>query len=643
VTTNDKAVAELDLPAGDYVVTAQFKDYLLGQVRQNGLLVRPNESGQIVVRMSDPIQNIEARVFTCEPSGQGKARAVIAELGGSVQLTRRGKTAGVFVGMALRDGDTVRYSGTMVLKWIEGNGEIRFDDPRGSGAFAIHPDGRPSGSQPRAMGSMEFLRGAGSFFFPKGEEVRFKFEASHRSVAVGVKGTRFVFGEDGTDPSFTSIAVTEGVVAVRSLNGAFPPFDVPAGQRVRVNAQGQRAPIPGVGPNPQVERDTQRLGSDYAAFDLSAPDPQQCFERCRGDNSCRAWTYVRPGVQGPTARCYLKNPAPPATSNACCVSGAIPRVIDQQVNVEVDVNRQGADYTSFDLPTGNPDLCFERCRGDARCAAWTFARPGVQGPQARCYLKDSAPPPLANTCCVSGVIVRAASPVTPPPPGAGYRVPPPPPPVTSVQPTPPPAVLNGRVWHELEGTEQAVWTRRPGTSTFDASWSNGRVRAVLELSFWGNQVTIRRIQGTDGYDCTYTGTVEGNLATGTFGCNRFAGQRPWRATIDPPGGAASLPPTAPTGPPAGQPRYLGCFKDPNNPFDLDGRVERSAQNTPQHCIQSCAAQGFRYAGVQYGQSCLCGNSYGRFGQANNCNMRCTGDGNQICGGVNANSVYSTGR
>jgi hypothetical protein len=88
--------------------------------------------------------------------------------------------------------------------------------------------------------------------------------------------------------------------------------------------------------------------------------------------------------------------------------------------------------------------------------------------------------------------------------------------------------------------------------------------------------------------------------------------------------------------------YLGCFKDPNNPFDLDGHLERSASNTPQRCIDICRSQGFAYAGVQYAESCLCGNRYGQFGAADNCDMACTGDSSQICGGANANSVYAVG-
>ena len=92
----------------------------------------------------------------------------------------------------------------------------------------------------------------------------------------------------------------------------------------------------------------------------------------------------------------------------------------------------------------------------------------------------------------------------------------------------------------------------------------------------------------------------------------------------------------------GKTGYIGCYKDPNNPFDLDGFLQRSSNNTPQRCIETCRAKGFAYAGVQYGQSCLCGNSYGKFGEASNCNMKCTGDSSQICGGYNANSVYGTG-
>jgi hypothetical protein len=59
----------------------------------------------------------------------------------------------------------------------------------------------------------------------------------------------------------------------------------------------------------------------------------------------------------------------------------------------------------------------------------------------------------------------------------------------------------------------------------------------------------------------------------------------------------------------------------------------------QRCINTCGSRGFRYAGLQYGESCLCGNSYGRYGPANNCTMSCPGFPQQACGGYSSNAVY----
>jgi hypothetical protein len=75
-------------------------------------------------------------------------------------------------------------------------------------------------------------------------------------------------------------------------------------------------------PATSFEPNTDRLGSDYFGFDLPGPQPSLCQQACIGDANCRAWTYVNPGIQGPQARCYLKNPAPPPTPSNCCVSGA---------------------------------------------------------------------------------------------------------------------------------------------------------------------------------------------------------------------------------------------------------------------------------------------------------------------------------
>jgi hypothetical protein len=53
-------------------------------------------------------------------------------------------------------------------------------------------------------------------------------------------------------------------------------------------------------------------------------------------------------------------------------------------------------------------------------------------------------------------------------------------------------------------------------------------------------------------------------------------------------------------------------------------------------------QGFRYAAAQYASYCFCGNSYDRYGPADNCDMACSGDSSVKCGGGYANTVIDTG-
>jgi hypothetical protein len=61
-----------------------------------------------------------------------------------------------------------------------------------------------------------------------------------------------------------------------------------------------------------------RPGGDFANIQLGS---LVCRSFCLQDPQCRAWTYVRPGIQAEEARCYLKNIIPPPQFNNCCVSG----------------------------------------------------------------------------------------------------------------------------------------------------------------------------------------------------------------------------------------------------------------------------------------------------------------------------------
>ena len=104
------------------------------------------------------------------------------------------------------------------------------------------------------------------------------------------------------------------------------------------------------------------------------------------------------------------------------------------------------------------------------------------------------------------------------------------------------------------------------------------------------------------------------------------------------GGPHQPPPPPPPPPPAG-PTYLGCYKDQGN-RDLNGFSMNEPGMTTERCLSVCRGKGFAYAGTQFSTWCFCGNSYGKSGRANNCNMGCGGNGQQTCGGSWANSVYS---
>jgi hypothetical protein len=73
-----------------------------------------------------------------------------------------------------------------------------------------------------------------------------------------------------------------------------------------------------------IEYGIDRTGGDYRSFD-SATDPAgaPCRAICEGESRCRAWTYVRPGYIGASARCYLKSRLTRPRRKPCCISGVV--------------------------------------------------------------------------------------------------------------------------------------------------------------------------------------------------------------------------------------------------------------------------------------------------------------------------------
>jgi hypothetical protein len=96
-----------------------------------------------------------------------------------------------------------------------------------------------------------------------------------------------------------------------ALAGAFVAF---AGLQT-AGAQGERAV------HMTVEKNTDRPGGDYDNFAMERPQAAQCRAACKADTQCKAYTYVKPGIQGPDARCWLKYTVPEKVESDCCESG----------------------------------------------------------------------------------------------------------------------------------------------------------------------------------------------------------------------------------------------------------------------------------------------------------------------------------
>jgi hypothetical protein len=154
--------------------------------------------------------------------------------------------------------------------------------------------------------------------------------------------------------------------------------------------------------NSPMRANIDRPGSDISNIVLPSPIPEICQQQCADNASCRAWTYVNPGVQGPQARCYLKGSMPLETGNNCCTSGIKVDLHPTNMHsLEGRKDRPGADFANFNLPTPDFRLCQGECANNGTCRAWTYVEPnGGNGPH--CWLKNAIPLLTDSGLCVSG-------------------------------------------------------------------------------------------------------------------------------------------------------------------------------------------------------------------------------------------------
>ncbi|WP_224243451.1 PAN domain-containing protein [Hyalangium gracile] len=161
---------------------------------------------------------------------------------------------------------------------------------------------------------------------------------------------------------------------------------------------GDFQPLPGVvsGLSPKrpystAEASVDRPGGDYKSFNVN--NTSECMAYCAQDWQCRAFavnTTSTPNV------CWLKNQTPMPVNNRPGISSGARR------GLEMDTNRGGSDYLSFQYDHPTPEYCQAECARDNRCRAWTYVPPNNAN-RATCWLKSAVPGPSFGKGLVSGV------------------------------------------------------------------------------------------------------------------------------------------------------------------------------------------------------------------------------------------------
>ncbi|XP_078393497.1 kremen protein 2-like, partial [Cetorhinus maximus] len=96
-------------------------------------------------------------------------------------------------------------------------------------------------------------------------------------------------------------------------------------------------------------------------------------------------------------------------------------------------------------------------------------------------------------------------------------------------------------------------------------------------------------------------------------------------------------------PSCSMPGYLGCFSDSGNPPALGGSSGTSTKLTVQVCIHFCRRKSYKFAGVEAGYACFCGDtvelSTRERVSAVECDQVCFGKSSELCGGDGRIGIY----
>ncbi|KAK2608301.1 hypothetical protein N8I77_006919 [Diaporthe amygdali] len=91
-------------------------------------------------------------------------------------------------------------------------------------------------------------------------------------------------------------------------------------------------------------------------------------------------------------------------------------------------------------------------------------------------------------------------------------------------------------------------------------------------------------------------------------------------------------------------KAAGCYAEPaDGTRAMDRSRTATDQMTPAACFNICGLSGWPYAGLEYGDECWCDDDVSTeamLTDPSRCNMKCSGDGTQICGGDRVFNMYN---
>ncbi|TVY38355.1 WSC domain-containing protein [Lachnellula occidentalis] len=156
------------------------------------------------------------------------------------------------------------------------------------------------------------------------------------------------------------------------------------------------------------------------------------------------------------------------------------------------------------------------------------------------------------------------------------------------------------------------------------------------------------LQAVDEGNCNYPCAGDINQICGGNGIGSGAGGSYISLFADARGFSGNVTTTPPSGPSVnpgvGGYTSIGCYTEGTNGRALSQQLNPTSK-TVANCVSACSAGNYKFAGMEYGGECWCGNSISNGASptsATDCSMTCADNGTEYCGAGSRLNMYSRG-